>query len=143
MENASINRTFDQTTSFYKRLLNGSWNVEGFNSGTGEMTPVLQVTIVDPLAILNQGKLWRQDGIITPNAEALNNYDQVVTINIENGTLVIFNKVGNNWFSVFINNRSEVSYSVVGRRLPANNTITQTFFDNMDEVYDGDYGVCQ
>ncbi len=140
MENASVNRTFAQTTSFYKRQSNGSWKVEGFNTGTGEITPVLQVTIVDPLAILNQGKLWRHDGIVTPNADVLSNYDQVVTINIENGTLAIFNKVGNNWSPVFINGRSEF-YSVVGRRLPANNTITQTFFDNMVEVYDGDYGV--
>lgn len=140
MKNASVNRTFQQMTSFYKQRADGTWATEGYNLGNGNPAPTLLVTIVDPLAILNQGKLWRKDGIVTPNAPLFNDYDEVVTINIEDGTLVIFNKVENSWSPVFINGRSEF-YSVVGRRLPANNSITQTFFDNRPEVYDGDYGV--
>jgi hypothetical protein len=140
MSNASTSRSFEQVTKYYKRFANGTWDTAPYNTGAATINPLV-ITWVDPLAILNAGALWRQDTPVRPNGQILKqHFDQVVTININNGLLIIYRKDGSNWQMVSIAGKTHF-YTVVGRRLPANNTITKNFYDRRPDIYDGDFGV--
>lgn len=137
MKNASINRSFEQMTEFYQDD-GGKWR-----TNPSPMTTATQliVTWFDPLVVLNQGKLWQQPGAVKPNSEKLlSNYDLVFTINIYDGTSVIFERNNNDWSPVTVDGHSAF-YAVVGRLLPANNTIAYNFSKNNQGVYDSDFGI--
>lgn len=139
MPGVSVERTFDEMTNFYKK--NGAWHITPVDLGGNLTPPYLKVTWFDPLAILNKGKLWQKPGPVTPNSSLLDSFDQVVTINIYDGTTTIFAKTDSTWQPVNIDGR-HVFYAGLGRLLPANKTITAVFDQKRPyEIYDGDFGI--
>ncbi len=128
MNNASAHRT-------YREMIKGRYQ-PGDEEG-------LIVTWFDPLAILHQGKLWQKGGVVNPNSQKINAYfDSIITVNIYDGTTVIWEKtVDNNWSAISLGGRDRF-FAITGRLLPANKKITRAFLDERpDEIYDGDFGV--
>jgi hypothetical protein len=139
---ASASRSFSEITSFYKRDAMGRWNVKPFD--TGSKNDKLIVTWFDPLAYLNL-KLWSKPGKVKPNGKTVESFEVVVTVNIYDGTTSFWEKDNsfNNvvWKPVVVAGRDEF-YAVVGRRLPANKAIGDTFqSSHPKEIYDTDFGV--
>ena len=149
MKRASNNRTFEQVTSFYK-----SYGTKPYDVGV--KTPeYLKVTWFDPLAILNEGKLWKKTGVVLPNSHILDNYNYVVTINLFDGTTVVFKRnydpsvleikslsYANRYWELASVGGFTQFYAVTGRQLPVNSSIGR-YFNHFfeDEIYDSDYGV--
>ncbi len=142
MWNVSTVRTFEQMTAFYARDANNQWKVDPVQKDPSIASTPLLVTWFDPLAIINKGHLWQQPGPVAPNSNLVSsNFDDLITINIYDGTAVIWEQAGGVWSPVTLEGRNEF-YSVIGRLLPANNTIAQSFLKNRkSEIYDGDFGV--
>lgn len=139
MTNVSLNRNFTDMTDFYRK--NGTWNIIPVDLGGTLTPPYLKVTWFDPLTIINRGQLWQKPGPVIPNSPLLAPYDKVITINIYDGTLTVFDKSAGSWTPVSILGHDHF-YAVLGRFLPANKTITHTFdTTHQDSIYDGDFGV--
>lgn len=135
MSNASTERDFETITRFYS---NHTKPVSVENN-----TPKsLIVTWVNPLAILNQGKLWLKSGVVQPQSLLKSQFDTVITVNIYNGTTAIFELDNQNrWTQLNLEGHS-LFFAVTGRFLPSNSDITKAFFDKrINEIYDGDFGV--
>ncbi len=139
MSNASTVRTFDQMTGYYARDAAGNWNVDPYPSA---LSSPLLVTWFDPLAILNRGQLWQKPGAVVPNSDIVSaHFDDLITINIYDGTATLWEQLAGVWLSVPLDGRNQF-YAVLGRFLPANNLIGSAFLQQRKvEIYDGDYGV--
>lgn len=139
MANASTTRTFEQMTSFYAKDATGQWKIDPYPNTQNQ--PLL-VTWFDPLAILNKGHLWQKSGPVVPNSDLVSSsFDDLITINIYDGTAVIWEQIAGVWLSVTLEGRNRF-YAVLGRLLPANNTIASAFLQaRKSEIYDGDFGV--
>lgn len=144
MNNASTTRTFEQMTAFYEKNAAGNWRVEPYpmNSMNSNTQSPLLVTWFDPLAILNQGQLWQKPGAVVPNSDIVSaNYDDLITINLYDGTATLWEQLAGVWLSVPLEGRSQF-YAVLGRLLPANNLIESAFLQKRPaEIYDGDFGI--
>jgi len=140
MNNASTTRTFEQMTSYYAHDAVGNWKVDPYPSALSS-SPLL-VTWFDPLAILNQGHLWQKPGAVIPNSDLVSaNFDDLITINLYDGTATIWEQLAGIWLPVTLDGQNQF-YAVLGRLLPANNTIGSAFLQQRkSEIYDGDYGV--
>ncbi|HSV94698.1 MAG TPA: hypothetical protein VLH94_01815 [Spirochaetia bacterium] len=141
---ASSDRTFEEVVSFYHKDGNGNWIIRPYKTGSSEEV-VLKVSWFDPLEYLNTG-LWLKKGRVIPNSPFLDDaFQTIVTVNVYDGTTAIFEKTttdsGTDWKPVRIKGREEF-YAVVGRLLPANKDIGETFFlGHEDSLYDSDFGV--
>ncbi|HOX96605.1 MAG TPA: amidase domain-containing protein [Candidatus Woesebacteria bacterium] len=141
---ASFERSFEEMTSFYQKDMKGQWDVEPYQTNPTVVPGPLMVTWFDPLAYLNSG-LWLKSGVVVPNSEILSdNFSTVITVNLYDGTTAIFEKtpeMTSGWNQVTIDGKKEF-YAVIGRFLPTNNTIGNTFFQSHEnEIYDSDFGV--
>lgn len=128
MNSASAHRT-------YKEMIRGRY-------GPGDDEGLI-VTWFDPLAILHDGKLWQNGGVVSLNSQKINTYfDIIITVNIYDGTTVIWEKVLDGSWSVVTLEGRDRFFAITGRLLPANKKITSAFMDERpNEIYDGDFGV--
>lgn len=146
MNNVATDRTFDEMTKFYGRDAAGNWKIEPTQKSPSVVEPELIITWFDPLAALNgNGKdtgLWQKSGPVTPNSPLLaTNFDDLITINIFDGTATLWEQTNGVWTQVTVEGHSDF-YAVVGRLLPANSSIEEAFLHGRKtENYDSDFGV--